>query len=210
VPEPHLALIDRLAAAFAHQLTEAPRGALCSYLELVETWNRKLDLTAARGAEALCEVMLADAFSLSDHALVPERASVLDVGSGAGAPIVPLLLLRSDLSALCVEPQQKRATFLRMLSARLSLLGRMRVVERRLDPDRPEGIGETFDVACSRATFAKEQWLPLGLQLAPRVLLLLARDEPPDAPAGARLLCDRAYALPFSGTPRRIAVYLRG
>lgn len=201
--------IDRLAVAFAHELPSAARDALCVYVGLVATWNQKINLTAAREPQALCEVLLADAFALCDRALVPEAARVIDVGSGAGAPIVPLLVLRPDLSAVGLEPQHKRAAFLRTLCARLSLLGRVRVLETRIDPDQPHGLDGAFDVACSRATFAPERWLPVGLALAPRALVLVAGTEPPAAPAGARLLATRSYALPFSGASRSIAVYLR-
>jgi hypothetical protein len=66
-----------------------------------------------------------------------------------------------------------------------------------------------FDLSCSRATFAPERWLPLGLALAPRTLVLVAGGAPPAAPVGARLLATRGYSLPFSGASRSIAAYLR-
>jgi 16S rRNA (guanine527-N7)-methyltransferase len=208
-PESSAALIEELARTYCRELPEPAQAALRDYAELVARWNRKVNLTAANEPRALAEVLFADAFVLADRELVPADARVLDVGSGAGAPIVPLLLLRRDLSALCVEPLGKRAAFLRMLSARLSLLSRMRVRETRLDPDGPIDSVESFDVACSRATFEPERWLRFGLALAPRVLVLLASASPPAPPQGARLLVTKAYALPFSGAPRRACVYLR-
>jgi 16S rRNA (guanine527-N7)-methyltransferase len=203
------ALIARLARALTRDLEESVRAQLGVYVELVARWNRKVNLTGASDAAALVEVLLADAFVLADSDLVPAGARVLDVGTGAGAPIVPLLLLRPELSALCVEPLGKRATFLRMLSARLALLPRMRVRQARIDPDRPAELEETFDLACSRATFEPERWLRVGLRFAPRVLVLLGSAQPPAAPAGARLLLARPYALPFSGSPRVACAYLR-
>jgi 16S rRNA (guanine527-N7)-methyltransferase len=211
-PSRDAGLVERVAAALGCEPQPEARAGLCSYLALVASWNQKVDLTAARGAQALCEVLLADALVLCDELLAPRGARVLDVGTGAGAPLVPLLLLRPDLTAVCLEPLGKRATFLRLLSARLSLLPRMQVLEQRLDPERPSSSlpsSERFDLACSRATFAPERWLPLGLQLAPRVLVLTAGAEPPAAPEGAGLLHSRAYELPFSGAPRRASVYLR-
>ena len=126
-----------------------------------------------------------------------------------GAPIIPLLLLRPDVSALCLEPLGKRATFLRTASARLGLLSRMRVLPARVDLDAPQAFGEVFDLACSRATFAPERWLEVRLRLAPRVLVMTASASPP-APPGSALVALRTYALPFSGAPRRAALYLRG
>ena len=203
------AAIERLAQAFERELSPPERAALSAYVEQVTKWNRKVNLTAAREPLALVEVLLADAFVLADDSTVPAAARVLDVGSGAGAPIVPLLLLRPDLSALCVEPHGKRAAFLRTLSARLALLPRMRVLEARVDEQRSPELGSEFDVASSRATFEPERWLGLGLSLAPRVLVLLANAPAPQPPAGARLELERAYVLPFSLAQRRVAVYLR-
>jgi 16S rRNA (guanine527-N7)-methyltransferase len=202
-------LIDALGRALGRDVPEQVRVSLCDYAALVAKWNRTINLTGAHEPTTLAEVLFADAFVLADPEIVPVGARVLDVGSGAGAPIVPLLLLRADLSALCVEPLGKRATFLRMLSGRLPLLPRLRVREARLDPDDPGQLGEAFDVAGSRATFEPERWLALGLALAPRVLVMVASAPPPEAPPGARLLRASEYCLPFSGAPRRACVYLR-
>jgi 16S rRNA (guanine527-N7)-methyltransferase len=198
--------VDRLAAAFGVKPPPLARKQLVSYVELVQQWNRKVNLTGASAPGSLCEVLLADAFVLRDEKLVDRDARVLDVGSGAGAPIVPLLVLRPDLHALCLEPRQKRATFLRLVSARLSLLDRMRVSEERLDPNAPEPFLGKFDLACSRATFVPEQWVVLGLTVAP-VVLVLSADAPPPAPSGSRLRESRNYSLPFSTAPRTVARY---
>jgi 16S rRNA (guanine527-N7)-methyltransferase len=208
-PDRAAELIAKLGLALDREPPDAAREPMREYALLVERWNGKINLTAASEPAELIEVLFADAFVLADSAVIPEGARVLDVGSGAGAPIVPLLLLRPDLSALCVEPLGKRATFLRMLSGRLPLLPRMRVREARLDPDACVEAHESFDLACSRATFEPERWLRLGLSLAPRVVVLLASAAPPEPPAGARLLIEREYGLPFSGAPRRACVYLR-
>jgi 16S rRNA (guanine527-N7)-methyltransferase len=200
-------IIERICG----QLSKAPLGddaldGLARYLAQVVAWNRKLDLTAARGASAQAEVMLGDAFVLADLELCPEGARIVDVGTGAGAPIVPLLLLRPDVQAVCVEPLHKRVAFLRTVGARLGLVERMHVLERRVE--RGDALqGAPFEVACSRATLAPERWLPVGLSLARRVWVLLASDEPPAAPAGAELVSLQRYALPLSGAPRAVAVY---
>jgi 16S rRNA (guanine527-N7)-methyltransferase len=204
------ARIEQLARALGCEIEPPARAALSAYVALVASWNRKVNLTAARDADAQVEVLLGDACALCAPELVPPDACVLDVGSGAGAPIIPLLLLRADVSALCLEPLGKRAAFLRTASARLGLLARMRVREARLDLDAPEALAEAFDLACSRATFAPELWLEVGLRLAPRVLVMTASTAPPAPPSGSTVLAERVYTLPFSGAPRRARVYLRG
>jgi 16S rRNA (guanine527-N7)-methyltransferase len=207
-PAPELALIEQLASQLDRDAAALPGAELARYLREVGSWNRKINLTAAREPRALCEVLLADALVLADATASLAGARIIDVGTGAGAPIVPLLLVRPDLSALCVESLRKRATFLRTLSAKLGLLDRMRVHEARIDLGRP-GHAESFDLACSRATFAPDAWLAAGLALAPRALVMTASQPPPQAPPGSALESTVAYRLPFSGASRRISIYRR-
>jgi 16S rRNA (guanine527-N7)-methyltransferase len=198
--------IERIAAALAP--TAAPsahtRGGLRSFVELVAGWNQRVNLTAARDEQSLCEVLLADAFVLAQPLLVEPEAHVLDVGTGAGAPIIPLLLLREDIRATCVEPLHKRSALLRAASVRLGLHTRMRVREQRIEPAQPEVEGGPFTLALSRATFEPSEWLRVGRALAGTTLVMLADAQPPDAPVHTV-----SYALPSSGAPRTIARYLR-
>lgn len=191
-------------------LPAAEASALVAFAALVASWNHRVDLTGAKTAKDLVEVLLADALIMRDRALVPEGASVLDVGTGVGAPIIPLLLLRPDVSALCVEPRRKRVAFLRTAIGQLSLVERMVVKEGRIEPDAPEAPqGITPGVACSRATFAPAAWLEIGLKLAPRTLLFAAKEGLPAAPHGAAVAAERKYTLPWSTAPRVLALYTR-
>ncbi len=65
--------------------------------------------------------------------LIKPHASVIDVGSGAGLPGVPLALARPDLSLVLVEPMLRRCEFLEMVVSRLSLGDRVRVVRSRVE-----------------------------------------------------------------------------
>jgi 16S rRNA (guanine527-N7)-methyltransferase len=205
---PDVVMIERLASQLDCDARALPAAQLARYAGEVAAWNRKINLTAAREPRALCEVLLADAIVLAEATRALQGARIIDVGTGAGAPIVPLLLLRPDLSALCVESLRKRATFLRTLTAKLALLDRMRVREARIDLERPQ-LDESFDIACSRATFAADAWLAAGLALAPRAVVMTASQPPPQAPAGSALESTVAYRLPFSGASRRISIYRR-
>jgi 16S rRNA (guanine527-N7)-methyltransferase len=200
------AAIERIAHAFRRPLLPAAVDTLGRYVELVATWNRKLDLTAARETNALVEVMLADAFMLASDAIVPAASRCVDVGSGAGAPAIPLALLRGDLSLTLVEPLRKRVAFLRTVVGTLQLVSRLAVIEQKLEPEQPELAGTPYDVALSRATFAPESWLAVGRKLAPRTLVLLARETPPEA-AGLELERVVSYTLPSTGAERKIALY---
>lgn len=201
--------IDELAAALGRPIAPPARDALARLAELVRTWNARLDLTAAREERALVEVLFADAMVMADRALVPVGASLLDVGSGSGAPALGFAVLREDARVAMLEPLRKRVAFLRTAIGTLDLAARARALEGRLDRGTPSvPIEGELDVASARATFAPDEWLPAGLALAPACLVFTA-GEPPIAPAGARLAHRVAYALPWSGAPRVLARYDR-
>lgn len=201
---------DARTAELATLVRASARGALdgaaearvARWIALVESWNRRIDLTAARDERELVDLMLADALVLAAH--VPEGARVVDVGSGAGAPGLGLALARPDLDVTLVEPLAKRATFLRTTVGSLAVRG---VTVRRARGEELADAGARFDVACSRATLAPREWATLGLALAPEVWVLLAKGELPEV-EGARLELELPYEWPLTGMARR-AVRLR-
>ena len=65
--------------------------------------------------------------------LVPESADVIDVGSGAGLPGIVWAIVRSDITVTCLEPLQRRATFLEEAVTELGLTGRVQVVRARAE-----------------------------------------------------------------------------
>ena len=204
-------LIDALARALGVALPAAQRPALVEYVQRVADWNEKLDLTAARTAVALCEVLLADALILSDPALVAAGCRFVDLGSGGGAPAIPLLALRPDLSATLVEPKHKRVAFMRGVIGALGYGARVQVVEGRIEPEADgSALTQAHDLALSRATLAPPAWLALGARLAPAVLVLVAAEPLPDAPEGCLLTTVREYRLPEGDRPRKVGLYRRG
>lgn len=177
-----------------------------TWLGLLREWNRRIDLTAARSEEELLDLMLADALVLARREptpLIPEGASVVDVGTGAGAPGLALALLRPDLRVTLIEPLAKRVSFLRTV---IGTLGRTDIVLRRERVEdavaRSAGTASAWDVAMSRATLAPAAWVPVALQLAPSAWTLLAREEPPVV-RGVQSFEDIAYTWPLTNAARR-------
>lgn len=187
--------LDRLAEVLACTLSERVRGELLQFAELVALWNARMDLTAAKGDAQLAEVLFADALVLARSELIPDKAQVLDVGSGAGAPAIPLAILRPDLHITLLEPLRKRTAFMRTACGSIgNLAARTRVLDGKVNVDRPEVAGAPFDVALARATFAPDVWLGVGRSLARRVLVLHTGSEDKDAVAHARYVLPRTHA----------------
>jgi 16S rRNA (guanine527-N7)-methyltransferase len=177
-------------------------------LDLVATWNARIDLTAARSEDELVDLYLADALVIGARAARQGAAPGelwVDVGSGAGAPGLALSLLWLVPKLTLVEPRQKRVAFLRSASGRFPAVEPPRIVEgrSRLLP------GWSHDVAVSRATFSPDEWLKEGARLARhRVWVLLARAAPP-ALAGWRVLEHIDYEWPLTKVARTALVFGR-
>ena len=217
--------IERLGAA--GHITEAdPRGAVSPatwrrLLELVVAWNARVDLTAARSAEELVDLYLADALVLAAAARasdlpwsISSRSGALgdderggslwiDVGSGGGAPGIPLAMLLPEAKLTLVESRAKRVAFLRTAHGTLGLEG----VE--LMRDRSESLpAGAWDVAVSRATLPPPRWLEEGARLARQaVWVLLARGDAPEH-EGWRSAIDLTYRWPLTGVERRALCYV--
>jgi 16S rRNA (guanine527-N7)-methyltransferase len=175
---------------------------LCSLLDLVVTWNARTDLTAARTADELVDLFIADAVVLARASRASDQSWV-DVGSGAGAPGLPLALLRPDLRLCLLEPRQKRVAFLRTAIGMLDC--RSAGVERA----RSEAVAEQrFDVAVSRATLPPNEWLREGARLSRHaVWVLLAKAEVPTL-HGWEVRLDHAYVWPLTGSERRALCFV--
>jgi 16S rRNA (guanine527-N7)-methyltransferase len=177
---------------------------LARWLDLLVMYAARIDLTAARDADELVDLMVADAALLAGSALPGQRW--VDVGSGAGAPGLALALLRPDLAMTLVEPRQKRAGFLRTVVGAMDA-ARIEIVQARGEDLAAKEPG--FDVAVSRAALPPPEWLSLGsrlIGLRGAVWVLLARDAPPVL-AGLCAAAERSYAWPLTAAARRAVVY---
>lgn len=168
---------------------------IARYLDLVVTWNAKLDLTAARDPDELCDLFLGDAVVIA-NAHLSDAPNWVDVGSGAGAPGLPLALLAHGDFTL-VEPLQKRVAFLR------TAIGSLECDHVRVERARSDALPDAgFDVAVSRATLPPDEWIVEGARLSRRSFwLLLAKAEPPEH--AFRVEVDVAYEWPLTGAKRR-------
>jgi len=191
-----------LAARFARAVPS-----LCRYLDLLVEWNQRFDLTAARSEDELVDLTLADAVIIAAGALEQsppaDGETWVDVGSGAGAPALPLALLLPELALTLVEPKSKRVAFLRTASGALSL-------NTRATRARSEEVASaTHAVALSRATLAPDLWLSEGARLATHaVWVLLARADAPRLEAW-QVAGDWEYQWPLTGAERRAVRFVR-
>lgn len=125
-------------------LSTTAQSRLLQYLGLLTKWNRIYNLTAIREPSRLVSHHLLDSLAVLSHL---EGSSVVDVGSGAGLPGIPLALARPEWRVALLDSNHKKGAFLRQAVLELKLTN-VEVVTDRAEQWRPS---EGFDVVISRA-----------------------------------------------------------
>ncbi len=129
-------LATHLTEAFASMgLTPGPRqgAALLDYLGLLAKWNRTYNLTAIHEPERMLTHHLLDSLAIAPY-IGP--GPLLDVGSGAGLPGIPLAILRPDLKVSLLDASQKKCGFMQQAVIELQLAN-VAVVHGRVEAYRP-------------------------------------------------------------------------
>jgi 16S rRNA (guanine527-N7)-methyltransferase len=108
---------------------------LSSYYALLLKWNPRLHLVAPCSPAEFATRHVLESLLLLQH--LPQMANVVDVGSGAGLPIVPCLLMRDDLAAILIESSAKKCAFLREVLRPLRPVGRAQLINSRFEDQEP-------------------------------------------------------------------------
>lgn len=136
--------------AFFMDLTEEQVEKFCHFEErLIET-NKVMNLTAITEPKEVAVKHMVDSLSCYDEAYFPKGASLLDLGTGAGFPGIPLLIYRPDLAVTFFDSLQKRLTFVQSVTDDLSLQASF-LHGRAEDEAHKEAYREGFDIVTSRA-----------------------------------------------------------
>jgi len=112
-------------------LSSADTTGLTRYYELLTHWNQRLHLVAPCSPTEFATRHVLESLLLLKH--LPEGASVAEVGAGGGLPIVPCLVVRTDLSAVLIEAAQKKAIFLREALKEIEAAIRAQVINERFE-----------------------------------------------------------------------------
>lgn len=123
--------LRKYAPHFCVQLNAAAIARLREYYEQVMDWNKRLHLVAPCSPAEFATRHVLESLLALPH--LPEGARVVDVGSGAGLPIIPCLIVRPDLSATLVESSQKKAIFLREALRRVAANSTAQVIAERFE-----------------------------------------------------------------------------
>ena len=120
------------------------------YYELLIEWNEKINLTRITDREEVALKHFADSLTLVKHYEIKQNAKVIDVGTGAGFPGIPLKILRPDISLTLLDSLNKRLNFLSTVCSEIGIDAEL-VHSRAEDGGRNPKLRESYDLAVSRA-----------------------------------------------------------
>lgn len=128
---------------------------LLAYTSELLRWNRKINLTAAKDAREILFHHILDSLALLSR--LPAAGSLVDLGSGAGFPAIPIKIMRPGLDMLLVESRRKKVSFLNHVIGLLGLKGIEALWCRAEEAAAEESLArDRFDLLVSRAALQDE------------------------------------------------------
>ncbi len=132
------------------KVDDTAKERLIKYADLLVEWNEKINLTAITDPEGIVVKHFLDCALLLTAVKLPEKAKVVDVGTGAGFPGMVLKILRPDIEITLMDGLNKRLVFLDEVAKKLDL--EVRTVHLRAEEaGKNPSYREKFDLATARA-----------------------------------------------------------
>jgi 16S rRNA (guanine527-N7)-methyltransferase len=147
------ALLEQLAQQYGLQVTSQQAVILAAYLQRLQYWNQRLNLTRHDQPELFVTRDLLDSLRLVAH--LPQGAKVLDVGSGGGVPGLIVAILRPDLTVSVCDSVGKKAAALQDIVSSLGLA--VQVYGKRVQDVLPQ---QRIQIVTARAVGAIDKLLP--------------------------------------------------
>lgn len=121
------------------------------YMRLVQEWNQKVNLTAITEDEEFIKKHFIDCIKVFKSEELKKANTIIDVGTGAGFPGLPIAIMDESKSVTLLDSLNKRVNFLNLVVRELGLKNVKTIHSRAEDGARDKNLRENFDVAVSRA-----------------------------------------------------------
>lgn len=198
------ALARSARAILDRPLTGPERDLFTNYLNLLRKWQKSQRLIGSAEPGWIVEKLFLD--SLLFLRVLPARlGSLLDLGSGAGLPGIPIKIVRPEIQLVLLESRQRRASFLSNAVRELAL-ERVSVVSGRAE-EFAEELGERFDAVVMRCAGDVERLFPVAARFVMPGGLVVASGPPRQRPLSLGEWV--TVAAGEGGKTRRFAVYRR-
>jgi len=200
-------------------LDDAAGKLFAIYYEELMTWNARINLVSIKSPQDIWIKHFIDSLTVVPYLTAP-AGKLLDIGSGAGFPGIPLKIAVPSLEVSLLEPLRKRVSFLKHVCRRLSLKG-IDVIHNRAELSAKEdAYRKVFKTVISRASFKLPELITLSSPFLMDCGILIAMkgndiaDELADAVDAAKtaglIFCKcHDLMLPKTGDSRKIVIYKR-
>lgn len=135
---------------YGFELNETQYRKFDIYADFLVEYNKNVNLTAITEPHEILVKHFIDSVLLLKYADIPENSSLIDVGTGAGFPSVPLKIMRDDIKITLLDSLAKRITFLGKLCDKLEITAEF-IHGRAEDVAHMPEYREKFDFSCARA-----------------------------------------------------------
>lgn len=143
-------LLQTYAENLGIQLNDRQLEQFDLYAETLVEWNQKMNLTAIKEPKEIVIKHFVDSLTLLTAIELPQNAKVIDVGTGAGFPSVPIKIVRPDIQLTLLDSLNKRVTFLKELSTVLEQENEC-IHFRAEEAGKNAKYREQYDLATARA-----------------------------------------------------------
>ncbi len=142
-------LLKKLAKQIDIELSNEQIDKFFTYKDLLKEWNEKINLTAIVDDEEILLKHFIDSLTIEKY--ITENSSIIDVGTGAGFPGIPLKIVREDIELTLLDSLNKRINFLNEVIDANNLKNVCCIHGRAEDVSRETSMRESFDYATARA-----------------------------------------------------------
>jgi 16S rRNA (guanine527-N7)-methyltransferase len=197
--------LQRGAERLGLDLGDEKQRQLLAFIALLEKWNRVFNLTAVKDPVQMVVRHVLDSLAVLPYI---KGMRILDVGSGAGLPGIPLAIAKPELRYTLLDKQRKKVRFMRQAVTELDL-GQVEVVESRVENYAP---ASSFDTVIARAFASLADMLTVCGRLCAdggRLLAMKGRhvgEELQALPPGFRVVENVALRVPGLDAARHVVV----
>ena len=125
---------------------------LNEYTELIYSENKKYNLTGLKNIEAIKDKLISESISTINYANInlTDSSKIIDIGTGAGIPGIPLKIIKDDVNLTLVDSNNKKCDFLKMVSSKLNISTKV-ICSRIEDLAHNNDHREKYDLCLARA-----------------------------------------------------------
>lgn len=143
-------ILEKWCAENNISISDTQKQKFETYAKLLSEWNEKINLTAITEDTEVAVKHFIDSITLLKYADIKENASVIDIGTGAGFPGIPLKIMRDDINLTLLDSLNKRLVFLDEVCNTIEIKTQT-VHSRAEEGGQNPKFREKYDVAVSRA-----------------------------------------------------------